>query len=52
MEKDKFKELEEAVKPLIEFLNKYYSPMTTAIVTEGRVDILVNNMGMPLEVKD
>ena len=51
-DKDKFKELEEASKPLIDFLNKYYNPMTTAIVTEGRVDILTNDMGMPLEVRD
>ena len=49
---DKFAELEIASKPLIDFLNKYYDPMTTAIVTEGRVDILVSDMGMPLEVRD
>lgn len=49
---DKFKELKQASKPLIDFLNKYYDPMTTAIVTEGRVDIVRNEMGMPLEVRD
>lgn len=48
----KFSELERASKPLIDFLNKYYNPMTIAIVTEGRVDILSNEMGMPLEVRD
>ena len=48
----KFIELEKAAQPLIDFLNKYYNPMATAIVTEGRIDILVNDMGMPLEVRD
>lgn len=48
----KFNELEEAAKPLIEFLNKYYDPMTTAIVSEGRIDILRKEMGVPLEVRD
>jgi len=48
----KFEELEKAVKPMIEFLNKYYNPMTTAIITEGRVDIVSNEMGMPLKVRD
>ena len=51
-ENTKFEELEKAVKPLIEFLNKYYNPMTSAIVTEGRVDIVSNEMGMNLEVRD
>jgi len=51
-DKTKFKELEEASKPLIDFLNKYYNPMTTAIVTEGRVDIVSNEMGVILEVRD
>lgn len=52
MNKERFEELEKASKPLIDFLNKYYDPMTVAIVTEGRVDILRNEMGMPLEVRD
>lgn len=50
--KEKFNELEEASKPLVDFLNKYYNPMTIAIVREGRVEILVNDMGLPLEVRD
>lgn len=47
-----FYALEKASKPLIDYLRKYYNPMTTAIVTEGKVDILSNEMGMPLEVED
>jgi len=47
-----FYALEKASKPLIDYLNKYYNPMTTAIVTEGRVDIVSNEMGMPLKVRD
>ena len=48
----KFNELEQASKPLIDFLNKYYDPMTKAVVTEGHVEILSSEMGMPLEVRD
>jgi hypothetical protein len=47
-----FYALEKASKPLIEYLNKYYNAMTTAIITEGRVEILINDMGMTLEVRD
>ncbi|MBU3111980.1 KTSC domain-containing protein [Clostridium lacusfryxellense] len=47
-----FYALEKASKPLIDYLNKYYNPMATAIVTEGRVDIVSNEMGMPLKVRD
>jgi len=50
--KEKFDTLEKAVQPLIEFLNENYDPMTIAIVTEGRVDILRNEIGMPLKVRD
>ena len=51
-EKATFDELKEASKPLIDFLNKYYDIMTSAIVTEGRVDIVRNEMGVVLEVRD
>ena len=52
MNKEKFKELETATKPLLDFLNKYYDPMVMAVVTLSRVEILTGEMGMPLEVKD
>ncbi|WP_291636655.1 hypothetical protein [Clostridium sp.] len=48
----KFKELKEASKSLVEFLNKYYDPMTKAIVSEGHVEIVRNEMGTPLKVRD
>ena len=51
-EQEKFIELERASKPIIDFLNKYYDPMTIAIVTEGKVDIYQAKIGMPLEVRD
>ena len=47
-----FEELEKAVKPMIDFLNKYYDPMTTAIITEDRIDIVRNEMGMSLVRRD
>ena len=51
-DKNKFNELEVASKLLVDFINKYYNPMTIAIVREGRVEILSEEMGMPLEVRD
>lgn len=48
----KFKELEEASKPLLDFLNKNYNPHTIVIVTEGRADVLVSDMSVKLEVRD
>jgi len=50
--KDKFNELEIAVQPLIEFMNKYYDPMSYAVLTEGRCEILRNDMGIALKVRD
>jgi hypothetical protein len=52
MNKENFDTLEKAVKLLIDFLNENYDPMTIAIVTEGRVDIFRNEIGIPLEVRD
>lgn len=48
----KFKELEEAALPLLEFLNKYYNPHCYAIVTEGRVEIVSGEMSAPLPIRD
>lgn len=46
------KELIEASLPLLEFMNKYYCPHDSAILTEGRVDIVCGNMYVPLPVRD
>ena len=45
-------ELYEASLPLLEFMNKYYCPHDYAILTEGRVEIVCGNMGIPLPVRD
>jgi len=47
-----FEELEQASKPLIDFLNKYYDPMCKAIVTDGHIEIVCCEMEMPLEIRD
>ena len=52
LDKQLFKSLEEASKPLIDFLNENYNAMTIAIVTEGRVDVYSTEIGMPLPVRD
>ncbi|WP_297419171.1 hypothetical protein [Clostridium sp.] len=52
MIKDKFEELKEISQPLVNFLNKHYNPHTIAIVKEGRVEILIEDMCVPLEVRD
>ena len=48
----KSKELYEASLPLFEFMNKYYCPMDKAILTEGRVEIVCGDIGVPLPVRD
>lgn len=52
IDKEKFNYLEEAARPLVNFLNKYYDPMTIAIVSEGSIEILREEMGTPLKVRD
>jgi hypothetical protein len=48
----KFEELRVASQPLIDFMRKYYDPMTYAIVTEGHTQILSSVLGTPLLVED
>ena len=49
---DKAKELYEASLPILEFMNKYYCPMDKAILTEGRVEIVTGDIGVPLSIRD
>lgn len=49
---EKFNTLKDAAQPIVDFLNKNYDPHTIVVVREGRVDILREEMGMPLEVRD
>lgn len=43
--KKEFETLEEAARPLAEYIRKYHTPMTTAIVTGARVEILQGVIG-------
>lgn len=52
MNNELFKELEEASKPLQEFLQKHFDPMTKVEVEIGHVEVLRSEMGMPTEIKD
>lgn len=49
---EKFIELQQAAKPLLDFLNKHYDPHAYAVVNEGRVEILRGEMSSPLPVRD
>lgn len=49
---EEFELLKQAAKPMIDYLNKFYNPMTSAVITEGYVKIVAEEMGMPLEVRD
>ena len=42
---DEFKTLEEAARPLVEYIRKHHTPMTTAIVTGASVEILYTEIG-------
>lgn len=47
--KDRIKELQMAVKPLIEYMHKYETPMTTAIVTGAGIEIVSTEIHIPFE---
>lgn len=47
--KDRIKELQMAVKPLIEYMRKYETPMTTAIVTGAGIEIVSTEIHIPFE---
>ena len=42
-------ELAIASKPLIEFLEKYYDPHTSVIVTEGYIKVVTDEIGINTE---
>jgi len=52
MNKELFKELEEASKPLQDFLMKHFDPMTKVEVEVGHINVLNGVMGMPTEIDD
>ena len=46
---DKHVELEEAARPLVEFIRKNYTPMTTVIVTGAHVEVLNTEVSVPFD---
>jgi hypothetical protein len=50
--KELFQELEEASKPLQNFLMKHFDPMTKVEVEIGHISVLRVEMGMPTEIQD
>lgn len=47
-----FQELVNAAMPMLDYLNRYYDPHATAIITEGRVTIVRDEIGAPLPIRD
>jgi hypothetical protein len=47
-----FKALEEASKPMIDFLYKYGCPHSTIIITQTSVELCNGECGMPIEPRD
>ena len=47
--KDRITELQMAVKTLIEYMHKYETPMTTAIVTGAGIEIVSTEIHIPFE---
>lgn len=47
-----FEEFKNACLPVLEFLNKYYDSQGTAIITEGRAEIVRGEIGVPLPIRD
>lgn len=51
MQKD-FQEITEAAIPMLEYLNKHYDPHASAVITEGRVAIIRDEIICPLPIRD
>jgi hypothetical protein len=49
---DEQKELYEAAKPLVEYIRKKYTPMTTAIVTGAGVEVLSTEVNVAFDNDD
>ena len=47
-----FLELKEAAMSMLEYLNEHFDPHTTAVITEGRVTVVRDEIGVPLPVRD
>lgn len=48
----KLDEFQEACRPAIEFLRKNYDPMCKIIISDDYCEVVVNNIGVPNEIKD
>lgn len=48
----KLDELNEACKPVREFLRKYYNPMCKVLIAEDFSEVLVNDIGVPHHAED
>lgn len=49
---ERFDELKKAAGPLVRFLQRYYDPMTVAVVDISHAEIYRADMGMPLSAAD
>lgn len=45
-------ELMDAAIPMLEYLNKHFDPHATAIIKEGRVTIVRDEVSVPLPIRD
>lgn len=50
--KDKFEELKELSEPIIEYLNNNYEPHAWIVIREGRIDVVSEEISIPLEGRD
>lgn len=48
----RMREFEEACKPVIEYLRKYYNPMCKVIISDGFSEVVVSDIGVPNEVQN
>ena len=52
MMQKEFQELTEAAMPILKYLNKHYNSHTTAVIAEGRVTIVSDEISCPLPARD
>lgn len=52
MEKEKFNELEELARPLVDYIRENYHPHVTVVVTDTFVRVTEDLMGVPFPLED
>lgn len=49
---EQIKKLEEVCKPVVDYLKENYSPHSTAVITDSRIRLMKDEIGIPIRSDD